>query len=290
MLAGMSSETFSAIAPARRRHIRRPRPVTEKSIPFTPGRPQHAAPRPEAPVETRRRSASRDRQRRRRQRSKPPRVSRRLKPGGLYRWIRRFRIPVAITLALAAAAAVLLAAEAPELETTQAVRVTTDIGVGERLEAEHLEIADIDSSAVPEGHSGQLEDFLGQTTATTLPAGAIAHPAQLVGPGLLAGFDPGTVAVPVRPADTAIIGMLTPGQRVDVTASADIPEEDTGPRRIAESVPVLWVPQEESENWLGAGTEAQNVVILAVDAQTAEAIAEATHSGRLHLSLVGEKD
>ncbi len=223
-------------------------------------------------------------------RPRPPRVRRRLKPGGLYRWVRRFRIPVAVLLGLCAALAALLAREHAGAETTTAVRATSDLVAGEVLSAAVVEEVEVDAAAVPAGHTPGLEALLGETVAVALPAGALVHQTQLVGPGLLAGYDSGTVAVPVRPSDTAIIGLLSPGQRVDVTASSDAPERGGGTGRVAEAVPVLWVPQEESENWLGAASESTDVVMLAVDAPTAEQIAEASHSGRLHLTLVGATD
>ncbi|WP_166432936.1 Flp pilus assembly protein CpaB [Nesterenkonia salmonea] len=217
---------------------------------------------------------------------KPPRVRRRLKPGGLFRLIRRFRIAVAVVLALSAAAAALLAGERSEMEMATVVRVTSDVVSGDILNASVLEQAEIDAEAVPDHYSADIHDMLGQTAAVALPAGAVVHPTHLVGPGLLTGHEPGTVAVPVRPADTAIIGLLSPGQRVDVTVSADGPESEGGSRRIAEAAPVLWIPQDESENWLGATSDSKNVVILAVDSVTAAEIAESTSSGRLHLTVV----
>lgn len=218
--------------------------------------------------------------------SRPPRVRRRLRPGGLYRWVRRFRVPAALVLGLCAAAVAMLAAESSQVETTQAVRVTASVAAGDVLTPELLERVEVDVEAVPAEHAGDLEDYVGRAVATVLPAGSLVHPAQLVGPGLLEGHAPGTVAVPVRPADASMIGLLSPGQHVDVTVSSDAPESSGGTQRIAEAAPVLWIPQNDSENWLGAGEQASHVVILAVDAETAGAIAEAGHQGRLHLSLV----
>ena len=187
-----------------------------------------------------------------------------------------------------AAAAAMLAAESSQVETTTAVRVTSSVAAGEVLTAELLEEAEVDVEAVPAEHIGEIEEFAGRTAATALPAGALVHPSQMVGPGLLQGHGAETVAVPVRPSDASMIGLLSPGQHVDVTASSDAPESAGGTQRIAESAPVLWVPQGESENWLGAAEQASRVVILAVDSETASAIAEASHQGRLHLSLVSE--
>lgn len=195
---------------------------------------------------------------------------------------------MALVLGLCAAAAAMLAAESSQVETTTAVRVTAPVAAGDVLTAELLEEAAVDVEAVPAEHIGEAEEYAGRTAATALPTGALVHPAQMVGPGLLQGHGPETVAVPVRPSDASMIGLLSPGQHVDVTASSDAPESEGGTQRIAESAPVLWIPQGESENWLGAAEQARQVVILAVDSATAAAIAEASHQSRLHLSLVSE--
>lgn len=190
-------------------------------------------------------------------------------------------------LGLCAVLAVLLAREQTGGQTTTAARASADLVAGQVLSAAVLEEVEIDAAAVPPGHRADVETLIGETVAVALPAGALVHQTQLVGPGLLAGYGPGTVAVPVRPSDTAIIGLLSPGQLVDVTASSDAPESTAEPQRVAQAAPVLWVPQGESENWLGAASETRDAVILAVDAATAEQIAAASHSGRVHLSLVG---
>ncbi len=222
---------------------------------------------------------------RRRRRTKPPRVSRRLRGSALPRLFQRFRIPLALVLGLGAAAAALITSEEGQLETALALRVNADVAAGERLSSAVVEEVPVDAGAVPRGYSADIDQVLGQQVAVPLPAGALIHPNQLVGPGLLAGQDPGTVAVPVRPADPAMIAVLTPGQRVDVLVSSDSPERGSSSEPVATAAPVLWTPKDESENWLPAGGEAGSVVILAVDLATAESIAQATQEGRLHLSL-----
>ncbi|WP_218221642.1 Flp pilus assembly protein CpaB [Nesterenkonia sp. Act20] len=199
--------------------------------------------------------------------------------------LQRFRIPLALVLGLGAAAAALLTSEEGQLETALALRVNADIAAGDRLSSAVVEEVPVDAAAVPQGYSADIEQVLGQQVAVPLPAGSLIHPNQLVGPGLLAGQDPGTVAVPVRPADPAMIGLLTPGQRVDVLVSSDSPERGSSSALVATAAPVLWTPKDESKNWLPAGGEAGSVVILAVNLDTAESIAQATQEGRLHLSL-----
>ena len=289
----MSSDTFSPVSARRRRTPWPSSEPADKTVPFVPAKPQRQKPQPQRGRRAAEKRAAVPRRRRREVpahavRPKPPRVRRRLRPGGLYRWVRRFRIPVALVLGLCAAAAAMLAAESSQVETTTAVRVTSSVAAGEVLTAELLEEAEVDVEAVPAEHIGEIDECAGRTAATALPAGALVHPSQMVGPGLLQGHGAETVAVPVRPSDASMIGLLSPGQHVDVTASSDAPESAGGTQRIAESAPVLWVPQGESENWLGAAEQASRVVILAVDSETASAIAEASHQGRLHLSLVSE--
>lgn len=190
-------------------------------------------------------------------------------------------------LGLGAAGAATLTGAEGQVETTPALRASADIGVGERLSVSLVESVEVDVTAVPRDYSVETEQVVGRQAAVPIPAGALIHPQQLVGPGLLAGQDPGTVAVPVRPADPAMVALLTPGQQVDVLASSDTPERAPGSRLVATAAPVLWTPQDDSENWLPSGAEASGVVILAVDPATAGSIAQATQEGRLHLSLRG---
>lgn len=220
-------------------------------------------------------------------RARPPRVARRLRRGGIRRAVRRLRIPLALLLGAGAVTGGLLASGESSAETVLALRVTESVGAGDELSAGVLEQVRLEAEAVPEGYAAELDDLVGRRPAAPLPAGALVHEAQLVGPGLLHGQRSGTVAVPVRPADIAMVSMLRPGQQVDVLLSADSPETGSSSRTVAEAAPVLWTPHDEEENWLPGGGEAGDVVIVAVGAVTAEQIAQATHEGRLHLSLVG---
>ena len=218
---------------------------------------------------------------------RPPRVARRLRGSGLLRWVRRLRIPLALLCGLCAVGAGMLAGSETRTETTTAVRVVADVAAGEALQDSTLEEVVVDVEAVPRDHVVAGEDLLGRRAAVPLPQGAVVLESQLVGPGLLAGQASGDVAVPVRPADTALVGMLTPGQRVDVVLSADSMEEGTSSKTVAREAPVLWTPSGEEDDWLPGASDGSQVVIIAVDSTTAEDIAQAAHQGRLHLSLVG---
>ncbi|WP_139084244.1 RcpC/CpaB family pilus assembly protein [Nesterenkonia sp. F] len=220
------------------------------------------------------------------------------------------RLPLALLFACCAVAAGMLAGgTAPPGEVVTVVRTTAEAAVGETLEAAQLETARVDADSVPVGAAaaewggsgesggepdegsgdagGDLLDRLaGRQAAVPLPEGVVVLESQLVGPGLLDGQAGDVVAMPVRPADTALVGMLTPGRRVDVLVSGSGPEAMPPAETVAEGAPVLWTPQSASDDWLPADGQAGEVVILAVEPEVAETLAEAAHRGRIDLSLV----
>ncbi|GAB3180881.1 hypothetical protein GCM10027060_10900 [Nesterenkonia halophila] len=230
-------------------------------------------------------------------------MARRLRGASSTRVVRRMRLPLALLFACCAVAAGMLAGgTAPPGERVTVVRTTGEAAAGERLEAAQLETARVEAASVPagaaaaawggpgEGGDGAGEELLdrvaGRQAAVPLPQGAVVLETQLVGPGLLDGQDEEVVAMPVRPADTALVGMLTPGRRVDVLVSGSGPEGMPPAETVAEAAPVLWTPQSVSDDWLPADDQAGEVVILAVEPDVAETLAEAAHRGRIDLSLV----
>lgn len=315
----MSSDTFSRVGPSEtrqtrsgqgrlspgRNRTRRRQQMGEPTVPFVPDKAKTSRrrqridePQPAEPAPAEERSGLMPRAQKnpnrviensggRGKRQRVPHIARRLRPGGLYRWMRRFRIPLAMVMGLCAVAAVMLAVEGAQVQTTTAVRVTQPVAVGEVLSESAVEQFEVDTAAVPEDHSAEVSDFQGATVATALPKGTVLHPSQFLGPGLLEGQDADVSAVPVRPADTAIISLLSPGMKVDVYSSSDAPEEQEVTARVAQSAPVIWIPQSGGEDWITGSEGGSDVVVLAVDADTAEQIAQATHRGRLHLNVVG---
>ncbi|GAB3194176.1 Flp pilus assembly protein CpaB [Nesterenkonia suensis] len=214
-------------------------------------------------------------------------MARRLRGTALGLWVRRLRIPLAVLCGLCAVGAGLLAGVESRGELVIAVRLTQDVAVGEELTAAMLEEVRVDAEAVPAGEPVGVDELVGGQAAVPLRSGAVVLPSLLVGPGLLAGQPEGHVAVPVRPADTALVGMLTPGQQVDVILSAESLEEGTSSRTVARSAPVLWTPTGDGDDWFPQAGDGGQVVVIGVDPSTAQDIAQAAHQGRLHLSLVG---
>ncbi|WP_344720188.1 RcpC/CpaB family pilus assembly protein [Nesterenkonia halobia] len=237
-------------------------------------------------------------------------MARRLRGASSTRVVRRMRLPLALLFACCAVAAGMLAGgTAPPGERVTVVRTTGEAAAGETLEAAQLETARVEAASVPAeaaaaawGGPGEgrdesgagpseageelLDRVAGRQAAVPLPQGAVVLESQLVGPGLLDGQDEEVVAMPVRPADTALVGMLTPGRRVDVLVSGSGPESTPPAETVAEAAPVLWTPQSASDDWLPADDQAGEVVILAVEPDVAETLAEAAHRGRIDLSLV----
>ncbi|HXD29284.1 MAG TPA: RcpC/CpaB family pilus assembly protein, partial [Arthrobacter sp.] len=88
-------------------------------------------------------------------------------------------------------------------------------------------------------------------------------------------------------SDPETIGLLSPGQLVDVVLSqGNGYERAVDSTTIASRVPVLWVPNGTSGTWLEAGEEAGMVVVAASRRESA-ALAGAAARGRIFLVLVG---
>lgn len=202
-------------------------------------------------------------------------------------WVRRLRLPLLVgTMICAGAIGALTVADDP-VESVTVLQVTGTVPAGEELSAGVVEPVEVDRESVAEDVLSDPAELDGRRSAVPLAPGAVIAESHLVGSGLLAGQEPGTVAVPVRAADPALVSMLTPGQRVDVVSSTDGAGRETASETIAEEAAVLWTPTGEEDSWLGSAGETGDVVIVAVDAETAEDIARAAHQGRLHLSLIG---
>ncbi|MEU1484392.1 RcpC/CpaB family pilus assembly protein [Streptomyces sp. NPDC005752] len=97
------------------------------------------------------------------------------------------------------------------------------------------------------------------------------------------------VSAPVRIADAATVGLLRPGDRVDVIAAID---GDTEARVVARDVRVAEVPRGSGggdaafpEAGGGAGPEGGALVVLSVERDTAADLAGAGASGRLAVAV-----
>jgi Flp pilus assembly protein CpaB len=143
------------------------------------------------------------------------------------------------------------------------------------------------SAALPPDVAGDAGEVVGARLSVPLRSGSPVAPASLVGPGLLTGSPPGTVAVPVRPSDAETVSLLSPGQLVDVVLSTGNGyEQPVESAVIASALPVLWTGDTAPDGgWLG-GESPAGMVVLAASAAESAVLAGAASRGRIFLVLV----
>ncbi len=172
--------------------------------------------------------------------------------------------------------------------TTTVIAAAIDVPVGTVLTAAHLVPREIPPDVLPATAFLAVEPLLGQRSATPLRKGDIVTDTALLGTGLLAGTPPGTVAVPLRPADESTVQLLAPGQLVDVVLTTgngyDVASET---RVLASGVPVLWRSAPGTDQgWSGADPQA-GLVVVAAPPEDAAALAGSASSGEVYLVLTG---
>lgn len=159
-------------------------------------------------------------------------------------------------------------------ETGSAVVVDRDLPAGTVLTASDLRVTSLPVEALPDGAATDRGDVAGRTLVGPARAGEVLTDRRVLDPRDLGGYavdDP--ALVPVRLADTAALGMLRVGDRVDVVAVD--PQGQEGPRVVAAGAVVVSVPTTEGRS---AGEDAIGVV---TDTQSAGQVAAAGLSAAL---------
>jgi Flp pilus assembly protein CpaB len=162
------------------------------------------------------------------------------------RLVRRHRRPLGALLVGVAALLALQQLRPPPTPTVPVVVADRLLAAGTVLQPSDLTLRQVPVEAVAPSAVADPERLVGRTLAGPVPAGEPLSTARLRGPQLLAGQPQGTVALPVRVADTGAAALLAAGDRIDLLAA--LPDDDgaTG-LVVAEALPVLLV---------GAGTGA----------------------------------
>ncbi|MDN3903848.1 Flp pilus assembly protein CpaB [Arthrobacter sp. YD2] len=201
-----------------------------------------------------------------------------------------------ILAALACCAAIGCAVQAlvpPETEHVVVVSASRDLPVGAVLDNTSLQTVRTPAGSVPPGAYDRAEDLLGRRLATPLLQGSPVTDVSLAGSGLLAGTPPGTVAIPLRPADPSVLDLLGPGQLVNVVTGADpagVPEDagrSSGAEVLATSVPVLWVSGTDTGGgWPATGGD--GLVVVAAGRDNAARLTAASGAGSIYLVLTDE--
>ena len=192
-------------------------------------------------------------------------IADRRRGGRLPRTLRRL---AAVSLIVAAG---LIALTPPNTQAGEAlVAAARDLPIGTRIEAADLQI--VHRADAPVGASRDRSAVLGRVLAGPARRGEIITDVRLVDP---VGPDPGLgrIAVPVRPADAAIVELLGPGMHVAVLVVGEAGAASV----LAEDAVVLVV---------AARTDRGNTdrpVVLAVPAESADQIVAATLAGTIAL-------
>lgn len=206
----------------------------------------------------------------------------------LRRLVLRNRGLIAALLLCAAAGVCVEAFLQDSIGTTPVIAASMDVPVGTVLTEAHLMTRHLTPEGLPVTAFAAVEPLLGQRLAAPLREGDILTDTALLGAGLLAGTSPGTVAVPLRPADESTVQLLAPGQLVDVVLTTgngyDVTAETTV---LASGLPVLWKSEPGADQgWPGADPQS-GLVVVAAPPEDAASLAGSASSGEVHLVLTG---
>lgn len=174
--------------------------------------------------------------------------------------------------ALAAAVAVVAGVHAtgPAPPATVGVwTARTALASGHQIVAADLVRVRFLTRSAPPSRVRSVRAALGRTVATPVGAGEPVTAGHLLGPALLRGH-PGTVAVPVRVTDPAVVGLLRVGDRVGVLAT-DLQGRDEA-TVLAPDATVLALPRSGGDP--GTGLPGR-LVVLAVPPGLAALLAAA---------------
>ncbi len=173
-------------------------------------------------------------------------------------------------------------------DTVIALAAARDLPAGKVLDAGDVAVLNIPQELLPGGGLNSPAAIEGKQLAIALRQGQLLSDSQLLGPGLLAGKPPGSVAVPLRMADSASVQLLSPGQLVDVVLSSGNGFDQAATSEVlAEAVPVLWTSAQggNADQWLAAG-DADGLMVVAADADQSRRLAGASSQGKLFFVLV----
>jgi pilus assembly protein CpaB len=165
--------------------------------------------------------------------------------------------------------------------TVPVVVASDDLPAGAVLLLDDLVVARWPDGLVPDGAVGSPGELVGRTLAGALRGGEPVTDVRLVGPGLTAMLPAGQVAAPVRLADLAVTGLVRPGDRVDVLATAP----DAAEAEVLVSGALVLAPGTAPDSdAIDPGT-AGGLLLLAVDAGTGARLAAAAASDTLSVTL-----
>ncbi len=196
-------------------------------------------------------------------------------------WHRRL---LAAGLAAIAVAAGIHAVEPAEPVTVPVLVAARDLAAGVPLAAADLEVRALPEALVPLGVLQPGDETVGRLLTGAVRAGETLTDVRLLGPSLVDGLGAGAVATPVRVADAGVVGLVRPGDRVDVLATPATLDAEVGATHVAASgVIVVAIPDPSTPGGFGDGA----LLVLATSPQTAADLAAATVTSRLSITVRG---
>lgn len=203
-----------------------------------------------------------------------PKPAARRSPALLLRKVRRAilarrRLLAALLVGVAVLAG-LRATAAPPPATTPILVAARDLPTGVVLSGDDLAWREFAPDTAPAGALAATE-ATGRPLAGPMRAGEPVTDLALVGPGLAAN---GQVVAPVRITDAESVGLLGPGDRIDLVAT-DL--DDGTATRVASGVSVLAVPAADPA--AGDGMPGRLVVVALDPAAVVDVTAASTRDG-----------
>ncbi|MDQ4501953.1 RcpC/CpaB family pilus assembly protein [Sinomonas sp. ASV322] len=206
----------------------------------------------------------------------------------LVRLLERRRRTLAAAALCAGVAVAVYQLTPPSAALASVVVAAADLPAGAPLQNSQLRLARVPVDVLPERAATEVGAVAGQRLAGPVRRGEILTVAALVGPGLLAGASPGTVAVPVRIADPGSLELVRTGQVVDLVLSDQAGADGQRSTILATGVTILWTGAGGAPpgGWLGTPKDTEGLVVVAAESERARAIAGASTRGKVFFVLV----
>ena len=223
----------------------------------------------------------------------------------------RWRRPLAALLTAVAVVAALVALRPPGASGVDVLAAATDLPAGATVDEADLRTVRLPPAALPPSAVGadQGDRVVGGRLAAPVGRGELVTTTRLLGPGLLTGAPPGTLAVPVEVSTALPDGAVRAGDPVAVIVGTredprSAPGPDAGPtgtrpagaagadpaQRLLVARCVVLAPPRAGATGSGllggASGGGARVAVLALSAAQAQAVADAASDGPLLLGVL----
>ncbi|MDR0417312.1 MAG: SAF domain-containing protein [Propionibacteriaceae bacterium] len=197
----------------------------------------------------------------------------------LARFLTAHRRLAASTAAMVSVFALAAIAAGQDEHRVTVVAVAAPLAAGHLLAASELTTVAVPADVVPDGALTAADEAVGRMLAANRPRGAIVTSDDLVAEsGHTAG--PGRLVLPVYLAQTDILKLVRPGDRIALLVS----DGPAGQTTIAEDVLVVAVPEVETSGFMSSGSA--EYVLVDVPHDTAALLARASATSTVTAALM----